>query len=72
MRAFPVVHRCSWSDAIELSVLADTSEVDAIFTRLRGHTKPVVVAVGFDVAVATLETLDRTMEGSVRAIAHRL
>ena len=65
MRAFPVVYRCSWSDAIELSVLADTSEVDAIFTRLRGHTKPVVVAVGFDVAVAKLETLDRTMEGSV-------
>lgn len=65
MRAFPVVYRCSWSDAIELSVLADTSEVDAIFTRLRDHTKPVVVAVGFDVAVATLETLDRTMEGSV-------
>lgn len=64
MRAFPVVHRCSWSDAIELSVLADTSEVDAIFTRLRGHTKPVVVAVGFDVAVATLAKLDRTIEGS--------
>lgn len=64
MRAFPVVHRCSWSDAIELSVLADASEVDAIFTRLRGHIKPVVVAVGFDVAVATLETLDRTIESS--------
>ena len=65
MRAFPVVHRCSWSDLIELNVLADTSEVDAIFTRLRGHKKPVLVAFGFDVAVATLETLDRTMEGSI-------
>ena len=61
----PSAYQCSWSDAIESSVLADTSEVDAILHVAAGPHEASLVAVGFDVAVATLETLNRTMEGSV-------
>jgi hypothetical protein len=64
IRSFPVVQESSWSEEeIELSVAADTSEIDAIFSRFRGHQEPLVVAYGFDVAIATLKSLNRVVSG---------
>jgi len=63
MRAFPLVQESNWSDTIELTVLADTSEVEAIFSRLRGHKEHLVVANGFDVAIAKLASLNRVVSG---------
>ncbi len=63
MRAFPVVQECSWSEQIELTVLAETREIDAIFSRLRGHKEHLVVAYGFDVAIAKLTALNRVASG---------
>jgi len=63
IRAFPLVQESSWSDTIELTVLADTSEVEAFFSRLRGHKEHLVVAYGFDVAIAKLASLNRAVSG---------
>jgi hypothetical protein len=63
MRAFPVVQESNWSDQIELAVQAETSEIDALFSRFRGHKDPVVIAYGFDVAIARLLSLNRIASG---------
>jgi TIR domain len=63
MRAFLVVQESNWSDQIELAVLAETSEIDALFSRFRGHKDPVVIAYGFDVAIARLVSLNRIASG---------
>jgi hypothetical protein len=63
MRAFPLVQESSWSNKIELTVLADSSEVEAIFSRFRGHKEHLVVAYGFDVAIAKLASLNRVASG---------
>jgi hypothetical protein len=63
LRAFPVVQESSWSERIELTVLADTSEIDATFSRFRGHKGTMVVSFGFDVAIASLVALNRVASG---------
>ena len=63
IRAFPVIQESTWSEEIELTVAADTSEIDSIFSRLRGHKDVLVVAYGFDVAVAKLKSLNRVVSG---------
>lgn len=59
IKAFPVVQESTWSDEIELATAADSTEVDSIFSRLRGHADMLVVAYGFDVALAKLKSLNR-------------
>ena len=61
IKAFPVVQESSWSGEIELAVAADTSEIDSIFSRFRGHKEVLVVAYGFDVAVAKLKAINRVV-----------
>jgi hypothetical protein len=61
IRAFPVIQESSWSGEIELTVAADTSEIDSIFSRFRGHKEVIVVAYGFDVAVAKLRDVSRVV-----------
>jgi hypothetical protein len=63
LRGFPVVQECSWSQQIELTVLAETSEIDALFSRLRELKEPLVVAYGFDVALARVASLSRVASG---------
>ena len=59
IKAFPVIQESSWSEEIELTVAAETSEIDSIFSRFRGHEEALVVAYGFDVAVAKLKAVSR-------------
>ncbi|MGC1782717.1 MAG: deaminase [Acidobacteriaceae bacterium] len=59
VKAFPVIQESSWSEEIELMVAAETSEIDSIFSRFRGHKEVLVVAYGFDVAVAKLKAINR-------------
>jgi hypothetical protein len=63
VRAFPAIQESTWSEEIELTVAADTSEIDSIFSRFRGHKDVLVVAYGFDVAVAKLRSLNRVVSG---------
>jgi len=63
IRTFPVIQESTWSEEIELAVAADTSEIDSIFSRFRGHKDVLVVAYGFDVAVAKLRSLNRVVSG---------
>lgn len=59
LRAFPLVQESNWSEEIEIAVSADTSEIDSIFSRFRGHKGHMVVAYGFDVAIARLKSINR-------------
>ena len=61
LKAFPVILESSWSEEIELTVVAETREIDSIFSRFRGHKEHLVVAYGFDVAVANLKSLNRVV-----------
>ena len=49
------------SEEIELTVAADTSEIDSIFSRFRGHKEVLVVAYGFDIAMAKLKAINRAV-----------
>jgi hypothetical protein len=59
IKLFPVVEESSWSDEIEFSIVADSSQIDSIFSRLRGHKDVLVIAYGFDVAMVRLRSVNR-------------
>ena len=63
LKAFPLVQESNWSEEIEIAVSADTSEIDSVFSRFRGHKGQMVVAYGFDVAIARLKSLNRVGSG---------
>lgn len=58
--AFPKVERSSWGSEIDLTVEVEGPEGDAQFSRFRGNLKNVIVAYGFDVALAKLISASRT------------
>ena len=64
VRVFPTVHESNWSEKIELSVVANDSE-NSLFSRFRGHKDHLVIAYGFDVAVAKVNSLTRTTSEGV-------
>jgi hypothetical protein len=61
IKAFPIIEEANWSEEIELAVAAGTSEIDSIFSRFRGQKDVLVVAYGFDVALAKLKAMNRTV-----------
>ena len=61
IKAFPIIQESAWSDEIEFTVAVDTSEIDSIFSRFRGHKGALLVAYGFDVAVVKLKSLNRVV-----------
>lgn len=60
---FQPVKRATWAAEIELEVSAEDTATDAALAQLRGHQKPLVVAHGFDVAIAKLKAAARSSSG---------
>lgn len=58
--AFPEIDQSSWGSEIDLTASVESSEEDALFSRFRGQSKPIIVAYGFDVALAQLRSAART------------
>jgi hypothetical protein len=58
--AFSEIERSSWGSEIELTASVESSEEDALFSKFRGQTKPMIVAYGFDVALAQIRSAERT------------
>jgi hypothetical protein len=57
---FPVISESTWGDEIEFSIEPEDKETDALLTKFRAQRRGMLVAYGFDVAEAELESAVRS------------
>jgi TIR domain-containing protein len=61
---FPKLLDCDWGQDIALSVVPAGADTEAFYSSLRSQSNPLVVAYGFDVAIAKVRSASRrTAEG---------
>lgn len=62
---FPKLLDCEWGANIALSVVPSDAGTEAFYAGLRGHSKALVVAYGFDVAVASVRSAARKISDGI-------
>lgn len=62
---FPVVQECNWGTEITLSFATRSSHDEAQYAQLRSVSSQIIVAFGFEVALATINSSNRHVKAGV-------